>query len=106
MRACSASKETSLGTKPAVVAHASVLEVYGMDTIKSRKASSWHMREGAQTPEAVLDARLFELTHRLRLPTHEDLRGVARIRAFLDFMSAAIRAEQARLAGRWRHASP
>jgi DNA-binding transcriptional LysR family regulator len=40
-----------------------------------------------------------ELTHGLWILTHEDLKGAARIRAFIDFMAAAIRAERPRLAG-------
>lgn len=46
-----------------------------------------------------LSPPLPELNHGLWLLTHEDLRGAARIRAFLDFMAAAIRAERPRLKG-------
>ncbi|MSP48821.1 MAG: LysR family transcriptional regulator [Alphaproteobacteria bacterium] len=46
-----------------------------------------------------LSPPLPELTHGLWLLTHEDLRSAARIRAVLDFLSAALRADRARLAG-------
>ncbi len=62
---------------------------------------------GDDDPRLVrLSPPIAELTHGLWLLTHDDLKGAARIRAFLDFMSAAIRAERARLAGHSRHASP
>ncbi len=55
---------------------------------------------GDDDPRLVrLSPPIAELTHGLWLLTHEDLRGAARIRAFLGFMSAAIRAERARLLG-------
>ena len=40
-----------------------------------------------------------ELTHGIWLLTHEDLKGSARVRAVLDFLGAAIRADRRRLAG-------
>jgi DNA-binding transcriptional LysR family regulator len=55
---------------------------------------------GDADPRLVrLSPPLPELTHGLWLLTHEDLRGAARIRAVLDFLSVAIRSERARLAG-------
>lgn len=46
-----------------------------------------------------LSSPLREFDHGLWLLTHEDLRGAARVRAFLDFMAAAIRSERPRLKG-------
>jgi len=48
---------------------------------------------------ARLSPALPEFDHGLWLLTHEDLRGAARIRAFLDFMAQAIRSDRSRLKG-------